>query len=40
MMCLDIHENQPLPESYVKENQDAIEKQIVMGGYRLAYLIE
>jgi len=40
MTCLDIHENQPLPESYVKKNQDAIEKQIVMGGYRLAYLIE
>lgn len=35
-----IHEGQALPQDYIKKNQAAIQKQIVMGGLRLAYLIE
>lgn len=35
-----IHESQALPQDYIEKNQAAITKQVVVGGYRLAYLIE
>jgi hypothetical protein len=35
-----ITEHQTLPESYVAENQQAINKQVVVGGLRLAYVIK
>ena len=35
-----IHEGQAIPQDYIVKNQAAITKQVVVGGYRLAYLIE
>jgi len=35
----DIAEGQPLPEDYVEKAQQLAEKQIVMGGFRLAHVI-
>lgn len=32
-------EDKPLPDDYVKNNQEIIKKQIVVGGHRLAYVI-
>lgn len=37
---LDIKENQAASDSYVQENQKVIEKQIVIGGLRLATVIK
>jgi hypothetical protein len=36
----DITEKKALPQSYIDENQKAIDKQIVIGGLRLAYVIK
>jgi len=35
-----IKENQALPDSYVEESNAIAEKQVVIGGYRLAYLLK
>lgn len=35
-----IKEGQPLPHDYIAKNQDAIQKQIVLGGLRLSYVIQ
>jgi hypothetical protein len=34
-----IKENEALPEDYITKNQDAIQRQIVLGGLRLSYVI-
>lgn len=35
-----ITENKPLSQDYITHNQDHIQSQIVIGGYRLAYMIK
>jgi hypothetical protein len=35
-----IKENSSLPENYVEESNAIAEKQVVIGGYRLAYLLK
>ena len=40
ILIIDAHENQSLSDDYVKTNQDIIEKQIVLGGLRLATTIK
>lgn len=39
-IIIDATENQALSDNYVKKNQDVIERQIVLGGLRLATVIK
>ena len=36
----DVVPGQPLPEEYLERNKNALERQIVLGGLRLSYVIE
>jgi len=35
-----VTENQAVPEDYINTEKPVAERQLVLGGYRLAYLIE